>query len=277
MPLPTPGSRKVADGDFAARLEEMDQVIGNLAKEFLIDAADTVGRLGMDVSRAIETGGAVDALLATLRRETHTLKGLGGSYGYSGISVIAHRLEDYLSDVTAPSARQLQDVLRFLDRMQKIADTGVNPGDEALSRIVRALPAKGNAMVDYRPVSGMEVLLVTSSRILRRAVEGELSRRGYRVVTVNSAIEVFETAIRTRPDMVIASAVMDGVSGVDLARALKSMQQTAKIPFVLLTSFERGHPELRGLPDDAALIHHDRAIDRELTSAMEKFGWNSGC
>jgi CheY-like chemotaxis protein len=77
--------------------------------------------------------------------------------------------------------------------------------------------------------------------------------------------------------MIVASAVMDGISGVDLARALKSIHATRKIPFVLLTSFERDHPELRGLPDDAALVHHDRAIDRELTGAIEAFGWPARC
>ena len=276
MPLPPPGSRKVAVAAQGDSADDMDRVIGTLGQEFLVDAADTLGQLGIKVSRAIESGQHIAELMAEVRRETHTLKGLGGSFGYPALSVIAHRLEDYLAAVEAPSARQLQEILPFLDRMQEIAESGENPGDDALSRIVRSLPAKGSAVDDYQAVSDLEVLLVASSRILGRAVEGELNKRGYRVVTVKSAIEVFETAIRTRPDMIIASAVMDGISGIDLARALKAIRQTRKIPFVLLTSFERGHPELRGLPDEAALIHHDRAIDEELNQAIAQFGWNAG-
>ena len=275
MPLPSPGSRKVPVGVQADQLEDMDRVIASLAKEFLVDAADTLGKLGIEISRVVETKADSSELLAVIRRETHTMKGLGGSYGYPGISVIAHRLEDYLVSVDVPTSRQMQEILPFLDRMQEIAESGENPSDETLSRIVRALPAKGSAMAEYSPVSNREVLLVASSRILARAIEGELNRRGYRVVTVKSSLDVFETAVRTRPDMIIASAMMDGVSGIDLARALKSMRVTQNIPFVLLTSFERGHAELRGLPDEAALIHHDRDIDKELTNAVNRFGWTS--
>ena len=125
--------------------------------------------------------------------------------------------------------------------------------------------------------SDLEILLVTSSRILGRAVEGELTRRGYRVVTVKSSLDVFETAVRTRPDLIIASAIMDGVSGIDLARALQVMRPTSGLRFALLTSFDANHPELRQLPDDVALVHHDRDMDNELTAALEKFGWRSAC
>jgi PleD family two-component response regulator len=131
------------------------------------------------------------------------------------------------------------------------------------------LPAKGAAKGDFQEVSNIEILLVAGSRIVRRAVEGELNKRGFRVVTVESPIEVFETVIRTRPDMVIASAVMNKISGIDLARALRSMVATRDIPFALLTSFDASHPELRDLPDDIGLVHHDRDINAELDSAVK--------
>ena len=69
--------------------------------------------------------------------------------------------------------------------------------------------------------------------------------------------------------MVIASAVMDKISGIDLARALKSMTATRHIPFALLTSFDAKHPELRQLPDDVALVHHDRDNNAELDEAVK--------
>ena len=47
--------------------------------------------------------------------------------------------------------------------------------------------------------------------------------------------------------MVIASAVMDGIGGVDLALAFSAMSATRDIPFVLLTGFQRSHPELHVL------------------------------
>ena len=203
--------RNIDDIDFGA----IEKLIAGHAQEFLIDAVDTLGNLGILVS---ETHAAkVDAgyTLQTIRREVHGLKGMGGSFGFPSITVIAHRLENYMVDLETLNTRQLDDILIFLDRMQEIADSGINPEDDEVSAIVRTLPAKGAAMDDFQEVGNLEILLVAGSRIVRRAIEAELSKRGFRVVTVESPIDVFETVIRTRPDMVIASAVMDKISGIE--------------------------------------------------------------
>lgn len=259
-----PASAKEPDIDFGA----IDNMVAKLSQEFLVDTVDTLSELGILVSETI--AGKVEAVYAlpTIRRETHTLKGLGTSFGFPSLTVIAHRLENYLVDLETLDKRQMEDVLKFFDRMQEIADTGVNPDDEAVSKIVRALPAKGAASEDFEAVSDLEILLVAGSRIVGRAIEGELNKRGYRVVTVTSPIDVFEMAIRTRPDMIIASALMDKISGIDLARALKSMTATQDIPFALLTSFDASHPELRKLPSGVALLHHDRDINAEIDDAV---------
>jgi len=259
-----PRKINIDDVDFGA----IDNMVANMAQEFLADAVSTLGDIGVLISET--KAGKVDTgyTLQTVRREIHTLKGQGGSFGFPALTVIAHRLENYLHDVLTLTQRQMDDVLIFIDRLQEIADGGTNPDNEAVSRIVRALPAKGASNDDFQDVSGLEILLVAGSRIVRRAIEGELNKRGFRVVTVASPIGVFESAIRTRPDMIIASAVMDKISGVDLARALKSMKPTRDIPFALLTSFDASHPELRDLPDDVSLVHHDRDINAELDQAV---------
>lgn len=258
-------SKKKSDVDFGA----IDDLVANLAGEFLVDTVDTLGTLDQLVSET--HAGKVDAgyTLRAIRREIHTLKGQGGSFGFPSLTVISYRLENYLADLTALTERQLNDIHKFLDRLHEIVDSGVNPEDEEVSKIVRTLPAKGSAMDDFQEVGNLEILLVAGSRIVRRAIEGELNKRGFRVVTVESPIDVFETVIRTRPDMIIASAIMDKISGIDLARALKAMTKTRDIPFALLTSFDASHPELRELPEEVSLVHHDRDINAELDEAMK--------
>ena len=249
--------------------EAIEQLIASHAQEFLVDAVETLGNLGILVSETHRGQVDIGYTLQTIRREIHTLKGLGGSFGFPSITVIAHRLENYLVDQDTLNARQLDDVLKFIDRLQEIADSGINPEDEEVSRIVRTLPAKGAVEDNFQEASNLEILLVAGSRIVRRAVEGELNKRGFRVVTVESPIDVFETVIRTRPDMVIASAMMDKISGIDLACALKSMTATSHIPFALLTSFDASHSELRHLPEGIGLVHHDRDITAELDEAVK--------
>ena len=172
--------RNTTDVDFGA----IDDLVANLTQEFLVDAVETLGTLGLLVSETHD--GKIDTgyTLQTIRREIHTLKGQRGSFGFPSLTVISHRLENYLVDLETLNTRQLDDVQTFLDRMQEISDSGVNPDDDEVSRIVRTLPAKGAAKDDFQEASGLEILLVAGLRIVRRAVEGELNKRGFRVVTV---------------------------------------------------------------------------------------------
>lgn len=256
--------------------DNIDDKIHELGQEFIADAVETLATLGEMVERARNQPAEAAQAIQTIRRDAHNLKGLGGSFGFPSITLIAHRLEDYLSGLDDLEVRQLDDVLAFLDAMHDIAERAADPGDDEISRIVRSLPAKGAAKKDFQPTSDLEVLLVAASGLLGRAVEAKLHSLGFRVVTVNSPVDAFETVICARPDMVIASAVMEHVGGVDLARAFKSMTVTREIPFVLLTSFDRDHSELRELPDGVGLIHHDRDLDGEIAGTIDQLGLTTG-
>jgi chemotaxis protein histidine kinase CheA len=248
-------------------------IIRKIAKEFIVETVDTIDEMGRMIEQVIDGAAPNKPSVDRLRREAHTLKGLGRSFGFPSISAIAHRLEDYISDCAELTERQFSHVHQFLDRMHDIAEAGTDPGDEMLARIVRVLPTRAAAKMDYEPAGDeLEILLVASSSVLRHAVEQPLHKRGYRVFSVKSPFDVFETAIRTRPDMIVCSAMMDGVGGVDIAGALRAMKATKDIPVVLLTSFERSHPELARLPKDAALIRHDRDIDEEIAAAVKALG-----
>ncbi len=260
----------------APEAAQIDKIIKALSTEFAAEAVETLVDLGELVARAKDVPAEAAAALQRIRREAHNLKGMGGSFGYPAITLIAHRLEDYLSGLDTLDARQLDDVQAFLDAKYDIVESAINPDDEELSRIVRALPAKGAASEDFEPTSELEILLVSASSVMGRAIENKLHQFGFRVVTVKSPLDAFETAIRTRPDMIIASAVMEHVGGVDLARAFSAMAVTRDMPFVLLTSFDRNHSELRELPDGVGLIHHDRNLDQEITLALKKSGLEQG-
>lgn len=261
----------------APDFDKIDNIIHDLGQEFIEDAAETLVTLGEVVERARNAPAAAAQALLTIRREAHNLKGLGGSFGFPSITLIAHRLEDYLSGLDNLAMRQLDNVLAFLDAMQDIVQLAAEPGVDEVSRIVRSLPAKGAAKADFQPTSDLEILLVAASSVLGHAVETKLHDLGFRVVTVKSPLDAFETAIRGRPDMVIASAVMEHVGGVDLARAFQAMTVTRAIPFVLLTSFDRAHSELRELPGSVGLIHHDRDLDGEIAGTVDRFGLTAGC
>jgi len=59
--------------------------------------------------------------------------------------------------------------------------------------------------------------------------------------------------------------MMDKISGIDM----ESITETCHRHFAVQTSFDASHPELRHLPDDVALVHHDSDITAELDEAVK--------
>ena len=246
-----------------------DHIIARLSQEFLIDAQERIGV----VEKALGAGGGADPdALMTIRREVHNIKGTGGSFGFPVISLIAHRLEDYLSGLDTLDDRQVSDVAVFVDRLQDIVEAGRDPDDGAAGTLVRSLPAHPGAEFDESKVRDVEVLLVSPSKTLSQVTVYTLRACGYRVTTARTAWEAIEIAVRAQPDLIITSAVMAGVSGVDLLRALASMTATEGVPVAVLTSFSKDHQELQKLPDGAPVIRLGDNFDDDLADIITQYG-----
>lgn len=209
--------------------------------------------------------------LTEFRREVHSLKGMGGSFGFPSISLICHRLEDYLSSTGAPTTTQLGDLQVFVDRLSDIIDEGVDPVDDATNTILRALPV----YTDFDPSEvtqrDVEVLLVIPSRALGKIIARELQACGYRIISAQTASMAFDIAIKMRPDIIITSAVLDPVGGIDLIRVFAAMAITEGIPIAVLTSFARNHHDFQRLPEGAAVIRLDDHLKDDLASVIADF------
>lgn len=246
-----------------------EEVFAKLRTEFRVDAQDCLARLEGDLERVRKKTVTASSCLSELCREIHSLKGSGGSFGYPTITVIAHRLESYITGISGLDDGAIDDILAFLDRMRDILD-GDDDDDEKTSKMVRALPVQ---TIDRMPeIDGpdLEVLLVPSTPIIGRAVEGEFKLQGCRVTMIKNPLEAFAMAIHTRPDVVVASAISKDISGADLAAAFRAMKATQNITFALLTSFPRSHPELKDLPAEIVLLRHDQDMHSEIAKLRDR-------
>lgn len=249
-----------------------DRILAQLRADFLSDARD---RLDAMDSAAGSADDEVGALLA-IRREAHNLKGMGGSFGFPSITLIAHRLEDFTAELAGLSDAHLRGVLAHVDCLRDIVEMGRDPGDERTSTLLRGLPAHtagpaASGDFEVNEVRQVEVLLIAPGRAVRRMIIGELRALGFRVTAASSPWQALEMAARTRPDLVITSAVMEELSGIDLARALRSMRATENLPLALLTSLEAGHPDLARLPDDVAMVQLNQSVADELGDLVTRF------
>jgi signal transduction histidine kinase/DNA-binding response OmpR family regulator len=126
---------------------------------------------------------------------------------------------------------------------------------------VRLLPARSE---DAQPVMAVpratkgprtgRILVVEDDPMLREAFEEVLSSGGHKVVAASNGNQAIGLLARQEFDLVITDLGMPGVSGLDLARAVK--RSDADLPVVLLTGWavQQGEPKIREAGVDYVLV-----------------------
>jgi CheY-like chemotaxis protein/HPt (histidine-containing phosphotransfer) domain-containing protein len=247
----------------------MEDMMARLRREFVDTADDRLGTLDELVDEIRQKKPDSPERMSEFRRIAHSLKGMGGTFGYPLISVIAHRLEDYIETEDDLHTDIIEDVQIFLDRMRDVIEGTLGADDPNTADIVRALPIKRAGFdVDNIQALDVEVMTVMPKGMATTIVEKELRACGYRVSNVEDPIQALEYAVRTKPDMVMASGVLPGLTGVDLACAFRAMPVTRNIPVVLFTSFGRDHKSLVGLPKEVPIVKKGGSFSEDLANAL---------
>ena len=86
---------------------------------------------------------------------------------------------------------------------------------------------------------------------------------------MHSSVNALAYAIQTLPDMVIASAELDKITGIDLPFAISVKSLARKRPFYLLTSIFKAHAALRTTPGAMAL-KKGGSLGNDLADALEQ-------
>jgi chemotaxis protein histidine kinase CheA len=242
-------------------MSNADDIVARLKQDFIEDTVERVDRIETTIDRV--AGGMTEAAagIAELRREAHTVKGLAGSFGFPLVGAIAHRLEDYIADMTEIDDLQAASLVDFTSWIREIIESGTNPPAEEETRILRSLPTRSAPKVEDGAGAAKqitphdkEILIVTATAVQAHFLQRELRERGYRTITARTAVEAFETVVQSRPDAIISAAVLDGLSGIELIRALAAMKTMKDKALGLLTSFDAGHADLEGLPSNVTII-----------------------
>lgn len=82
------------------------------------------------------------------------------------------------------------------------------------------------------------VLLAEDDPALRRYLEVVLQRAGYEVVSASDGLEAMKLLLGNRVAIVVTDAVMPNLNGYELCRFVRSSQQLAHLPIVLLSALD---------------------------------------
>jgi len=256
-----------------------DEMMKQLDVEYHDDASERIAEMARCLEQIGEEG-PTDALMSTVRRLGHNLKGTAASFGYPVITMIAHRLETYINDMRQWEPSALEDLYRFVDRMGEMLDRANQPSDDEIAQIVRALPAqsldRSGALDRAVPnldiqIKVVEILLITPTRTIAKLLSQQIIACGFRVNSVADPIEGLTMALRTRPDMIITSQAMKGMSGVDLIRAIRAIAVTEKIPACILTSQELGAAVFDRLPPGITMLRTGEQFADDFGAAIAQY------
>lgn len=238
--------------------------------EALDEARDVVASLEVRMQQIRGGTLAPSDAAKLLSQDASNLRLKAKAVNLPGLTPLSHRLEEYLTQAEQITEDNLDDLQRFSDKISAILD-GETIRPEDIATIIRQLPHKSTFEVSDVTVTDTEVTLILPQKTAARVVERELAACGYRVSTVLDPIEAFSIVLETKPDLVITTAVMARLSGIDLACALNAMPTTKDIPVAVLTSLELNHPDLQALPDSVGLIRRGEEFGNDLAEVLQRF------
>jgi len=124
------------------RNRKADAIVDLMRDDFLDDFRDR-----MRTAVAIRTETVADATcakdrLAAFRREIHSLKGTGGSFGFPSVSLICQRFEEFLDRIEASDLDESGEVSEYLDRLLDILERRHDLKGAELKTTLQNLPAR---------------------------------------------------------------------------------------------------------------------------------------
>ena len=246
-----------------------EAVLREMRQEFLDEAGDAARDLTLRVERLRHQSGDLVDLIRVARRHALSLRGQGEILGFSPLATVGHRLTDYLSESrTVVPTLVLDDLEAFLEVILDLVE-GRIPVDTEQGPLVRRLPAKRGFAPEDIEVRDIEIMLIMEPGAQTHFVERELQQCGYRTVQIGSTFEALPLIVRTKPDMVIISAVMPGLSGIDLAIGVASMPETRNVPTALITSLDPDNELLALLPGQVPIIKKGASFPDDLFEALD--------
>lgn len=222
----------------------------------------------------IAADGATDEYLSDLLGHAHNLRITGASFGFPAITLIAQRLESYLNDLGQWGDKAQRDTQEFCDALGQMLERKSQPDDDEIAQLVRGLPSHVSRTFSPGDVEirNVEILLVTPARSVAKILSKQIMACGFRVNSVHDPIEGLTTALRLRPDMIITSQVMKGLTGVDLIRAIKAVAVTEKIPCAVLTSQELDSADFNRLPAGSPVLRSGSNFADDFAKVVTQFG-----
>jgi two-component system, OmpR family, phosphate regulon response regulator PhoB len=104
---------------------------------------------------------------------------------------------------------------------------------------------------DRQTTMAPKILVVEDEPSIHELISINLEMAGYRVIGAESAEQASTLIQNELPDLALLDWMLPGVSGIDLAKKLRSEARTKELPIIMLTARGEEEDKLRGLETGA--------------------------
>jgi signal transduction histidine kinase/DNA-binding response OmpR family regulator len=154
-----------------------------------------------------------------------------------GLAIVRDFVELHGGTIAIATAPEGGALFRIELPLRAPAGVAVEPAErDALPAGAPAIPAERSSPVSAQGSRDAPLILAVEDNPELRAFIAESLADEYRVVTAGNGLEALARAVELRPDLVITDLMMPEVNGEELLRNLRSHDELASTPVIVLTA-----------------------------------------
>ena len=245
-----------------------EETLRRLHGEFINNCIDKLDGIDIVIDKFISEPGKKGDAFFNFQREIHSIKGSAGTHGFSSVTTIAHRLEDYVESTRRLSSRKWLEVQNFIDAIRDMIESREEPNADRTKQVLNSLPTSAVPTLETKQGKRVTVLLVMPLGVQRKLVGMELASIGFDVSFIDSPMQAIQVAFAVKPHAILSSQELSGFSGSELAAVFKAIKTMSKIPFVILTSHEKDSTSQFGAANDVYVINKSEGFLSDLCELL---------
>ncbi len=246
-------------------------IVNDLADEYRGDAVRRIAEMSDALEKLTGEGIApgsggnesdFQVKLGVLKTHAHSLKGTSFTFGFSGLSVIANALDDFLNNHEPEDiVRHISEIERVLKLMGTVIRADEIVSESAARNLLSALDLTAISQVHQR--SGEDAptaLLIMEQGENREKIVRLLEILDISILSARDGIEAIELATLQHPDVLLTVLQSDRLSAPELIEVFAEINATSTVPVIVMVP-EAGDQHA-GLGDHKPDIARDLLIGR---------------
>ena len=199
-------------------------------------------------------------------RKVHSLKGSGGTYGFSIISSVCHQLEDFLTGEINEEAKvdesKINTLFAYTDILRETSDLLIEK-KTSFSKIEKDLLK----LKEQDKNSKLRVLIIGSLDNMYGKICSQILDTANVQYSATRTIPAIQRLIHEQFDVLITSQENQTLSGIALIAAIKLNNQNRKMKYILITSNQKLSMPIEISPE--YLVIKDSGFSENLKQSIE--------